>query len=760
MSSSSSAIARREHRLALVLYGGVSLCIYMHGTTKEVNRLVRASAALAGADVGELEPSEAVYRALLEWKAKRDGVRTDVVVDVIAGTSAGGINGVYLAKALAGDRSQSGLRELWLKQADIKLLLRAPKRLPMWIRVGKVLWGLKSKPALNGDLMSRLLYQALASMDDESTRSGGSPRKSLVPERATLDLLVTTTDFYGYDRQVPAWDPPSVHDAQHRHVFHFTASSSGSDLGSSDSLALAFAARATSCFPGAFEPVNRPTFEKVVGGGGTIDGSLFRVYQLAKANPDKTFFIDGGVLDNRPFAPAIEALRAKPADVDVERTLVYLDPDPEPPPPPPQGKVPGVIETALGAIAGLPRKQPILDSLLEVEVMNVRVGELQQVIRASFQDVAATVRAIAPKPAALVPTTERAEHELRLHIAARERCGLAYPTYLRLRIEGMLDGLAGATCAACDYPAESTHALLVLASWQAWGSQGELLAQALEQREGQHRLLQALDVGFSERRLRFMLAGVNWLYGQIEQPEGYRPGVDLVKQRLWAGILELTDAMERVTRALESEITAAFPEGEMSDFLESEGLEPDMWLERKRAELGALVGALVERLGPELERIMAQQYLDLLSLTENLPAEHREDVWLRYVGFPLWDAQLYPLERVADAGERDAVKVMRASPLDATLLTAQGDEAKLKGIALHHFGAFLDLAARENDYLIGRLDGAERLIRLLLDDDSERTEWSRQAFLEILAEEEPALKTAGALIAKLRERAEKLPAAG
>lgn len=62
--------------------------------------------------------------------------------------------------------------------------------------------------------------------------------------------------------------------------------------------------------------------------------------------------------------------------------------------------------------------------------------------------------------------------------------------------------------------------------------------------------------------------------------------------------------------------------------------------------------------------------------------------------------------------------------------------------------------------MIGRLDGAERLIRLLLDDVSERTMWSREAFLEILAEEEPVLKTAGALIAKLRERAEQLPAMG
>ena len=35
----------RELRLALVCYGGVSLAIYMHGVTKELERLVAASTA-------------------------------------------------------------------------------------------------------------------------------------------------------------------------------------------------------------------------------------------------------------------------------------------------------------------------------------------------------------------------------------------------------------------------------------------------------------------------------------------------------------------------------------------------------------------------------------------------------------------------------------------------------------------------------------------------------------------------------------------
>ncbi len=52
----------RELRLAVVCYGGVSLAIYMHGITKEIHKLVRASAALEGrVDHQQLEGTEAVY---------------------------------------------------------------------------------------------------------------------------------------------------------------------------------------------------------------------------------------------------------------------------------------------------------------------------------------------------------------------------------------------------------------------------------------------------------------------------------------------------------------------------------------------------------------------------------------------------------------------------------------------------------------------------------------------------------------------------
>ena len=83
----------------------------MHGVTKELHRLVKGSALLEADEGDTATPSERVYGRLLDELAERSGeqLRTRVVVDVIAGTSAGGINGVCLAKALAHNLPQDEL---------------------------------------------------------------------------------------------------------------------------------------------------------------------------------------------------------------------------------------------------------------------------------------------------------------------------------------------------------------------------------------------------------------------------------------------------------------------------------------------------------------------------------------------------------------------------------------------------------------------------------------------------------------------------
>src|SRR3982751_4669171 len=81
-----------ETRFGLVMYGGVSLAIYINGVAQEFYNAVRG---------------RGVYRFL---KALTD---TDIIVDIISGTSAGGINGIMLSYALCNGKEFRDAASLW-----------------------------------------------------------------------------------------------------------------------------------------------------------------------------------------------------------------------------------------------------------------------------------------------------------------------------------------------------------------------------------------------------------------------------------------------------------------------------------------------------------------------------------------------------------------------------------------------------------------------------------------------------------------------
>ena len=134
-------------RLALVCYGGVSLAVYMHGITKELHKLARASKTLhqPGCDVssGYLEnahdlenretDSETVYFELLRIIKQQLNLR--VIVDVASGASAGGINALMLSRAISHDLPLDAHRQMWLKYADVTELMddhRIPRAWNKW----------------------------------------------------------------------------------------------------------------------------------------------------------------------------------------------------------------------------------------------------------------------------------------------------------------------------------------------------------------------------------------------------------------------------------------------------------------------------------------------------------------------------------------------------------------------------------------------------------------------------------------------------
>ena len=758
---------RRELRLAVVCYGGVSLCVYMHGTTKELHRLVKASRLLAS-DVGDGGPvgkSESVYRDLLEHASRRDRVRTDVVVDVIAGTSAGGINGVFLAKALAHNLPQEGLRDLWFDKGDIKKLLRGPGWIPIWLKTPWLLLQAAKRPPLRGKDMSVWLYDALRSMDEGGPSPAGLP--TLMPPGHELQLFVTMTDFYGYDRQITIADPKLAHDRRHRHVFEFRFDNNGTDLFTGDhNLGLAFAARATSCFPGAFPPVSAPLFKEYLPEAqGDLEHTFFRLYELSGVDVDRTFFVDGGVLDNRPFGHVINAIRERRADVEVDRKLLYLEPDPGGPAPPAPGKAPETIAAVLGAVSGIPRREPILDDLLEVTRLNERVQRIRDIVEVSFDRVALKIDETLDSelsderlPGAATVGTWQAK----LNDAARLDAGTTYATYLRSKISDVIDRFAATACDVCSFPTDANQAMLVRGVCRCWAEIEGLFDRAAEPTAEQIEFLRDFDLDYGVRRLQFVLAGLNAWYDELGAA-GVPPRHDLdtVKARLWQAIDELRAAMSggEFDSELSRGVTACFPTEAIARFLETNGFAPDAYARSKEAELRALRESLRAFLRERLHDFSSHLYDDLVRLTDSWPWPRRKELLVRYLGFPLWDVLLFPIQSVADAGERDAVEVIRMSPRDTHLLRAPRPGHKLEGVGFGHFRGFFARRYRENDYLWGRLDAAERLIGIVLGTDHpDFRRWCGHAFLAILDEEEAALPRIGSLVSALRTQAEALAA--
>jgi len=103
------------------------------------------------------------------------------------------------------------------------------------------------------------------------------------------------------------------------------------------------------------------------------------------------------------------------------------------------------------------------------------------------------------------------------------------------------------------------------------------------------------------------------------------------------------------------------------------------------------------------------------------------------------------------------------SPSDVRALGRCTAKEKLRGVEKGHFGAFFKREYRENDYLWGRLDAAERLVRLLLDDPNEPhleeapAKECRPFFEAIMNEEAGDLRTIPAVITDVRRRIARIP---
>jgi len=718
----------KELRLALVCYGGVSLAVYMHGITKEVWKLLRASAARGGAECA-LDDTAAVYRDLLDALAPHLDLR--VLTDIIAGASAGGINGILLGHAIAGGHDMEPLRDLWLNGADVEKLLEpegAARRFSKWWATPLIWWARRRgvgalngldmaepavqaevrsklsrvmrsrwfKPPFSGAAFTRMLYDALAAME------AGTPGPALIPASQPLDLFVTVTDYHGAPERLRLHSPPDIVETEHRLVIAFHSAGSAPDCDTEACVRdlghraeLAFAARATASFPGAFPPARIGEVDLVV--RARHESWPGRAAFLARLFPHRTDYadatlIDGSVLNNRPFGPAIEALRHRPAHREVDRRFVYIDPKPGIHRDPGDARaLPGWFATVLRSLADIPREQPIRDNLAAIAALSARVRRLRFVVDGMTPQVDAAIeRAVGPRFFLFKLTAERlSDWRTRTNGVAAKEAGFAYAAYAQLKLSHVVESLVARLILLGDHAAHGDEAVRS-GVWSAVRASGVDAVAAATERGGAASdyvvFLRNFDLGFRIRRLRFLIRRINALALTVEVP-AERRAVESVKTALY-------------------QILAPYLERRRVGFYSDE----------LRAAAAADAAAAIAALGEAMDLRDLDTASDqrLTAVLAGVASPLRKAMLRAYLGFSFYDIAMLPLLEGDGIDEFDEILVDRISPNDAQAIRQGGAAATLKGIQFNAFGAFFSRAYRENDYLWGRLHAADRLIDIVV----------------------------------------------
>ena len=729
----------------------------MHGITKEVWKLTRASRAFhdGGAD---LTPSEQVYADILAQIASTQSLKLRVLTDIIAGASAGGINGIFLAQAIATGQSLEPLTQLWLDRADVDELLD-PEARPLgrltkfwaapiaWFltrkrgstidtlvaaeardevraKLGRFVRARWFEPPFGGLQLSNMVVDALEAM------AKGPKGPSLLPTEQPLDLAVTVTDFRGHPERLRLNSPAEVVEQEHRLIIRFRQDmSQDQTLGSIASLT--FAARATSSFPGAFPPLNLAEMNTLLSRRDLSwpdRDSFLKSFVPKGVTPEDLELVDGSVLANAPFRAAIDALPDRPARREVDRRFVFVDPKP--------GiraisvgfgtkrAQPGFFSAILGSLSDLPREQPIRDNLEALHDRSMHIRRFQHIIDAVTPEVDTAIQDLFGRTFFLdTPTARRvASWRAKAHARAGIDAGFAYSGYAHLKLSGIVEALAdlAARISGFDNAAAEQFRNSLWAEIRQRGID-QIRSPKRREQPASITFFQQFDLGFRLRRLRFLARAVTQMIDNGVVAEEEMQGI---RAAIYDALGELIDLQNAATfKGLAISTPARF----LDDLAAFQALP------NKDAAIDA---ALAKALG-------------------QCPKAFRRPLLLSYLGFAYFDIATLPMLQGEGLDEFNPIRVDRISPDDAQAIRTGGAMATLKGIELNSFGAFFSRKYRENDYLWGRLHGADRLIDIVASTAPTplTAELSAQVkyalFMAILAEEAPRLQEIGPLFDSL-----------
>ncbi len=789
----------RELRLALVCYGGVSLAVYMYGITSEILKLVRASRAYHALPenvraTAKYQPrpqsnenhrrldTEPLYFELLQQIGGTLSLR--IVVDVIAGASAGGITGIMLARALAFDLSLDKHKDFWLNLADVTELLDPAAKASNWSKLymRPLFWvaglwqrrrarrlGLPEEdpavlknlslfmrsrwfePPFSGTRMCEMMLDALESLGHE-TENGNS----LVPPGLPLELFVTTTDFWGNRQPIRLHDPPEIQEREHRHILHFRHQQRNSgefvtDMSADQIPDLAFAARATSSYPGAFPPARLVELDALLKKRDKpwhtrsrfIQDQFAALYRAGE-DPEDAAFIDGSVLMNKPISLALQAVQRHVAHRETDRRLVYLEPNPD-------IKrafareVPGFFKTLKGALSDIPRNQPIRDDLEWIDQFNEQVRQQRQVVDAVKPNV---LRMIADTLGERLTTAPDANRLRKLRAAANARAAgdaaYAYEGYARLKVISLQREMANLLRKVARL-ANRTQAQTLIDDWATELGIIPMGHAASDSQWGDEvawiSFLRKFDVRHRLRRVLLLIRRTNELYTEPGMPCNQQSAkwLDEFKTELYLHAESLRERLDWHLLALPEEVD--FSSGNLDE-----------------------VKSLLEMVSLQLDLTGIDRRLDecMASYAASCPqALLARELIIAYLGFAYYDVLTYPMAQSRDLDALEEIKVDRIAVDDANSLRRGGARDILKGVELGNFGAFFSRRFRENDYLWGRLTAAERLIDIVASAVPEAVQahnidllaFKQQLFQRILGAEEPHLREIQDLIDELKRDA-------
>lgn len=726
----------QEVRFAVVMYGGVSLAVYMNGIAQELLSVVRATANLPDAALSSTEP---VYRQLgrILHHDRTPGdtentreIRTRIVVDILSGTSAGGINAIFLAKALSQkNRNLQLLKDMWLREADIDRLLN--DRIAHSSQTGKT-------SLLNSQRMYDLLLEALARMETAPKDQSGGPLAD------QIDLFVTATDLNGLPAPIELTDK-AIEERIHRMVFHFCEDDG--HFQEKFNPMLAFAARCTSSFPVAFEPMKfASAFPELQESQKEIFGRFFERYEALGADYKHRPFADGGYLDNRPFSYAVEALAYRDASRPVTRKLLFLDPSPEYSSGVDRTNV-DFIENTLAAASELPRYETIREDIERINQHNRLQTRLEALRKRVEED-----RALRPEPPFAAPLSgeEYIEQDLAGMIASY---GQGYAPYHHRKVFAVTDWIARVATRVLGHNEDSDEFRAIRYLIRAW-REAHYAPYRTSEKATENKFLLAYDLDYRLRRLDRLRTAID---EDLWKPNAAAPALRACRARVQeqlSSLLKFQRSLESRTQSpLRADLAKAGNTVAASDLTAI--LNPPTEERRREVAQGKYDShaVLIQELADDLASVLKAKFttaakamadvLDPGKLAPDASQEERETrkrLWEEYQQFDLRDQlNLQFLEGVG-VRESGQVEIYRISPADTKLKPhwAVRGEQKLAGVSLGHFGAFLSERWRANDIMWGRLDGAERIITALLPDEKDaslRECLIHQAQEQILKEE-------------------------